>query len=262
MRYFLEMSYDGTQYGGWQIQPNRTTIQEVVEKTLSVVLKAKICTIVAGRTDAGVHAFQQFAHFDYPSSLPRRFFDACNSILPCDISIEAVYLANKHINARFDALRRTYEYHITTQKSTFQHRFSIRIFNDVSIEKLNYAAEIIRSYKDFAALSKKHGSNKTTTCDIYYARWTKTETGMVFTVTANRFLWGMVRAMVGLMLAFGNGKVSEYEFKRALNSETRLPIANSVSPKGLFLKSIEYPENSFILLANHQQRIVYGKTNS
>lgn len=256
MRYFLELSYVGTHYGGWQVQPNRTTVQEVVEKALSDVLKSKICTIVAGRTDAGVHALQQFAHFDFPAPLPRRFFDSVNSILPADVTLESVYLAIRHINARFDAVKRTYEYRVTTQKSTFFHPYSLRIFKKIPIDSLNHAAEIIGLQKDFSALSKKHGSNKTGICNVYFAKWTESQNGLVFTVSANRFLWGMVRAMVGLMLAYGNEKISESELIQALTSENRKPIANSASPRGLFLKAVEYPENSLTLLANPKYNIL------
>jgi tRNA pseudouridine38-40 synthase len=132
----------------------------------------------------------------------------------------------------------------------------LRIFKEIPIEPLNRAAGIICLQKDFAALSKRHGSNKTTICNVYFAKWTESKNGLVFTVSANRFLWGMVRAMVGLMIALGNGKISESEFIQALTSENRRPIANSASPKGLFLKAVEYPENSLTLLANPKYNIL------
>ncbi|MCS7085711.1 MAG: tRNA pseudouridine(38-40) synthase TruA [Bacteroidia bacterium] len=252
----MEICYDGTRYHGWQTQPGKVTIQETIEKALSVVLKSNLRIVGAGRTDAGVHALQQFAHFDYEGRLPRRFFDMINSILPHDIALNALYLSPDNLHARYDAKTRTYEYRVLTRKSAFLHAYALRVFKQLSVESLNYAAKIISSYRDFSCLSKKHGANKTGICIIFGANWRENRDGLVFTVSANRFLWGMVRAMVGLMLAFANGKLNDVQLRAIMESRYRPSIANSAPAKGLFLKSIEYPQNSFRLLANSLQPLI------
>ena len=190
MRYFLEFSYAGTNYHGWQSQPNAISVQEVMENALSILLKSKITLIAAGRTDTGVHARQMYAHFD--SSLnaesQNQIVYQLNQFLPSDIVIHSIRQVKSDTHARFDALSRTYEYHISNGKVAFENNLHYQINQNLDFKQMNDAAQILLEYEDFECFSKSKTDVKTFFCDITYAKWTNSKKGYTFTITANRFL--------------------------------------------------------------------------
>ena len=202
MRYFLEFSYAGTNYHGWQRQPNAVSVQEVLEHALSTLLKETISLLASGRTDTGVHARQMFAHFD--GKLSKETFQQLvyqlNQFLPQDIEVHSLREVKAEAHARFDALSRSYEYHIALGKTPFGNSMHYRINQDLDLEAMNEAAAILLEYEDFECFSKSRTDVKTFLCDISYAQWSKTKNGYIFTITANRFLRNMVRAIVGTLI--------------------------------------------------------------
>ena len=205
MRYFLEFSYAGTNYHGWQRQPNAVSVQEVLEHALGTLLKETTPLLAAGRTDTGVHARQMFAHFD--GELSQETFQhlvyQLNQFLPQDIVIHSLRQVKEEVHARFDALSRSYEYHIALGKTPFGNSMHYRVNQPLDVELMNQAADILLSYEDFECFSKTKTDVKTFLCDINYARWSKTKKGYIFTITANRFLRNMVRAIVGTLIEIG-----------------------------------------------------------
>lgn len=242
MRYFLEFAYNGTHYHGWQIQPNAKTVQETLTHALSLLLKAPIELVGAGRTDAGVHAKQMYAHFDYTDS-----FDATdlikklNSYLPKDIAIQNIHSVEAEAHARFDAATRTYEYHISTVKDVFSEETCWHQHRPMDLELMNEACKILFEYKDFECFSKTNSDVFTFNCTIFQASWEQRETHIIFTITANRFLRNMVRAIVGTMINIGLGKTSLEEFRDIIESKNRSKAGFSVPGKGLFLTQVTYP---------------------
>jgi tRNA pseudouridine38-40 synthase len=208
VRYFLEFSYAGTNYHGWQSQPNAISVQEVMENALSILLKSKITLIAAGRTDTGVHARQMYAHFD--SSLnaesQNQIVYQLNQFLPSDIVIHSIRQVKSDTHARFDALSRTYEYHISKGKVAFENNLHYQINQNLDFKQMNDAAQILLEYDDFECFSKSKTDVKTFFCDITYAKWTNSKKGYTFTITANRFLRNMVRAIVGTLIEIGLNK--------------------------------------------------------
>lgn len=247
MRYFIELSYYGKVYHGWQNQPNAISIQEVLEDALSKLLKAKITIVGAGRTDAGVHAEQLFAHFDYDEvfNIEKLIFKL-NSFLPKDISIQNIYKVKEDAHARFDALSRTYNYIITQKKDVFNSEGSCYIKHDLDIGKMNEAAKILFDYRYFKCFSRSNTDVKTYNCIIMLAEWKKVNNQLIFTIKADRFLRNMVRAVVGTMLEIGLGKTSIEEFHQIIESGDRTKAGASVPAHGLYLSKIEYPKNIFI----------------
>ena len=208
MRYFLELSYNGSAYHGWQNQPNAITVQEVIEKALSTLLKEPIAIMGAGRTDTGVHALQMFAHFD-----TERVFDSAdlvfklNSFLPKDIVIAAIFKMKADAHARFHATSRTYLYRITLHKNVFSFDKALYVKQDLDVDKMMEASKILFEYKDFQCFSKTNTDVKTYNCDIMKAEWTFENNELHFTIKADRFLRNMVRAIVGTMINIGLGKI-------------------------------------------------------
>ena len=205
MRYFLEFSYAGTNYHGWQRQPNAVSVQEVLEHALSTLLKETISLLASGRTDTGVHARQMFAHFDGKLSLEtfQQLVYQLNQFLPQDIVVHSLREVKAEAHARFDALSRSYEYHIALGKTPFGNSMHYRINQDLDLEAMNEAAAILLEYEDFECFSKSRTDVKTFLCDISYAQWSKTKNGYIFTITASRFLRNMVRAIVGTLIEIG-----------------------------------------------------------
>jgi tRNA pseudouridine38-40 synthase len=247
LRYFIELSYNGKAYHGWQNQPNAISVQEVVEDALSKLLKTKIAIVGAGRTDAGVHAEQLFAHFDYepPFNVEMLIFKL-NSFLPVDISIQNIFEVKAESHARFHALSRTYNYIITQRKDVFNSEGSCYIKHDLDIDKMNEAAKILFDYRNFKCFSRSNTDVNTYNCTIMLAQWKEHNSQLIFTIKADRFLRNMVRAIVGTMLNIGLGKTSIEELHKIINSEDRSKAGASVPAHGLYLSRIEYKKSIFI----------------
>jgi tRNA pseudouridine38-40 synthase len=242
LRYFIELSYKGTHYNGWQIQPNAKSIQQTIEEAISVLLREKIKITGAGRTDAGVHARQMFAHFDTNQSFnSNELTYKLNSFLPQDIAIYNIFPVPQDAHARFDALSRSYEYYIHTKKDPFLNDLSWYYKTDLNIDKMNEAAKFLFKHKDFKSFSKSKTDVKTYICDIKEAFWEKNDHQLVFYITADRFLRNMVRAIVGTLVEVGQGKKSIEEFDFIIKQRDRNKAGFSVPAKGLFLTKIEYP---------------------
>lgn len=246
MRYVLDISYHGKAYAGWQIQPNANTVQAELEKALSTLLRQAVGVIGAGRTDAGVHARQLIVHFDYEGALPSNFFYGVNGILPHDIAVHRLLQPTaEDFHARFDAISRSYEYHLVLQKTPLAHGLAYWVRQKLDFSLMNEAASEMTAYQDFASFCKAHGDNKTTLCDLSHAYWEPQGDKWIFHIKANRFLRGMVRAVVGTLLEVGKGKISVADFKQIIESKDRKLAGANVAAEGLFLTEVAYPEGSF-----------------
>lgn len=244
MRYFLEFSYNGKAYHGWQNQPNAISVQEVLEKALSTLLQCDISVMGAGRTDAGVHASQMFAHFDFEGAFEAKdLVYKLNSFLPKDIAVSDVFLVQAEAHARFDALSRTYTYKIATSKNVFDYDFAYQLQLALDVEAMNEACKILCQYKDFQSFSKSNTDVKTYHCAIKEAYWTEKYNELVFTIKADRFLRNMVRAIVGTMVNIGLGKLKPEDLHAIIKSKNRSEAGFSVPAQGLFLEKITYPES-------------------
>ena len=244
LRYFIEIAYNGKNYHGWQVQPNAITVQEVLDNTLSTLLRKEIKVTGAGRTDAGVHAKQMFAHFDYEEINDfSSFIFRINSFLPKDISIQDIFEVNEEAHTRFDASRREYEYVISLQKNPFSEGISYLIHQKPDVSLMNEAAKILLNYKDFQCFSRTNTDVKTYYCSINEAYWKEENSQLIFTISADRFLRNMVRAIVGTLLNIGFGKTSLQDFHEIIKSKDRTKAGASAPAHGLFLTKIEYPKS-------------------
>lgn len=242
MRYFLEFAYNGKNYCGYQIQPSVPTIQETLEKALSILLRTKIEIIGAGRTDAGVHASLMYAHFDISEKLDsNQLIKKLNSFLPQDIAVYNLYEVSNDAHARFDATARTYHYFINHKKSPFSNETSWYSHHNLDVDKMNEAAKILLEYIDFECFSKVHTDVKTFNCSIKEAYWIKNENQLQFIITADRFLRNMVRAIVGTLVNIGLGKINNDDFRKIIEGKNRSQAGFSVPAQGLFLVNIVYP---------------------
>lgn len=247
-RYFIFISYKGTAYHGWQVQPNSLTIQQTIEKILGLLLGEKIDTIGAGRTDAGVHASFFCAHFDSMSEdldKSNNLLFKINRFLPKDISVNAIRKVRQDANARFSALSRTYKYYITTVKNPFEEDSSWFIHGALDVEMMNQVSGELLKHTDFTSFSKLHTDVKTNNCRIFQAGWSMNGTMLEFTITADRFLRNMVRAIVGTMVEAGRGKISTGQFREIILACDRSRAGKSAPAKGLFLTGIEYPSDIY-----------------
>lgn len=241
MRYFIELAYKGTNYHGWQYQPGADSIQETLNKSLSLLLKTDIDIVGAGRTDTGVHAKQMYAHFDYENEIDTpQLIHKLNSFLPKDIVVYNIQKVADESHARFDALKRTYEYHIHTTKDVFENEGSYQFMLPLDIDKMNEACQLLFKYNDFECFSKVNTDVKTFNCVIFEAYWTRSGNKLVFTISADRFLRNMVRAIVGTMINIGTGKISLADFEKIIESKDRSQAGFSVPAHGLYLTKIEY----------------------
>ena len=241
MRYFIELAYKGTNYHGWQYQPGADSIQETLNKSLSLLLKTDIDIVGAGRTDTGVHAKQMYAHFDYENEIDTpQLIHKLNSFLPKDIVVYNIQKVADESHARFDALKRTYEYHIHTTKDVFENEGSYQFMLPLDIDKMNEACQLLFKYNDFECFSKVNTDVKTFNCVIFEAYWTRSGNKLVFTISADRFLRNMVRAIVGTMINIGTGKISLADFEKIIESKNRSQAGFSVPAHGLYLTKIEY----------------------
>jgi len=238
MRYFVEFAYNGSGFHGSQRQPNALTVQEVMEDAFSMVLREPVALTFAGRTDAGVHAEQMFAHLDITVSVERLVFSAerLNSLLPPSIVIRQIFPVADDMHARFSAVERTYEYRITTQKDPFRPNQVTRVAPGLDFEAMNRAARLLLGTHDFASFCKVHTDVKTTICTVTRAEWGNN----VFTITADRFLRNMVRAVVGTLFEVGRGKMSIDEFQNVIDCRNRCAAGQSAPAEGLFLTKVSY----------------------
>jgi tRNA pseudouridine38-40 synthase len=247
-RFFIELFYDGTNYHGWQVQPNSITVQEMLDKALTTILRQPIETIGCGRTDTGVHAREFFAHFDLeveetidhgPWTIEK--IKSLNAILPTDIAIKNLIPVSPEAHARFDAVLRSYEYHIHFNKDPFKQNYSWLIRDQPNVELMNKAAKMIMEFTDFSCFSKSNTQVKTNNCKIYRAEWVKTTDGIVFHISADRFLRNMVRAIVGTLLQVGRLEIEPWEVKLIIQSKNRSKAGTSVPACGLYLTEVKYP---------------------
>ena len=246
MRYFVTFSYFGSSYHGWQRQPNATSVQQTMEAVFTTLLGSPIALVAAGRTDAGVHARKMVAHFDFLSPLQSQELKArLNSFLPDDIAIAEIVPVAAEAHARFSALSRTYEYWIVQEKHPFYKDSAFNFRHPLDLKAMNTAAEVMMEYEDFECFSKSRTDVKTFLCTIREAVWTVRDEKLVFTITADRFLRNMVRAIVGTLLEVGQGKIGIEDVKTIIKSKDRSRAGASVPAKGLYLTQIEYPKNIF-----------------
>ncbi len=242
-RYFLQLSYKGTNYHGWQIQPNAISVQEVIEDALSKILREKIAVVGAGRTDTGVHASFFILHFEAENTIPENLdlVYKLNSFLPHDIAVQKVWKVSADLHARFSATSRTYKYYITTEKNPYGVETSHKYLKPLDVANMNEAAQTLFDYEDFTSFSRLGTEVKTNNCKIMKAAWTVEEKELVFTIKADRFLRNMVRAVVGTLLEVGKGKLTIQQFREIIEQKDRGAAGASASAQGLFLVDIEYP---------------------
>jgi len=245
LRYFLELAYRGSAYHGWQRQPNAVTVQEKVEDALATLLREPVEVVGAGRTDTGVHARQLFAHFDLEAELSPDFVFKMNSVLPMDIAVRSLLKMKPEAHARFDALSRTYEYHVVLEKDPFSLESAYFLKRKPDLKKMNEAAKMLMEYSDFKCFSRSRTDVRTYTCRIEEAYWEKRGESLMFNIKADRFLRNMVRAVVGTLLEIGWGKLEIEELHQIIKSKNRSEAGASVPAHGLYLTKVEYPNNIF-----------------
>ena len=239
----MELSYDGTNYHGWQNQPNALTVQSCVENALKTILKTNIPIYAAGRTDSGVHAIQMYVHFDFDNKLDfNKIIHDLNSFLPYDISINNIFKVKDDFHARFDAISREYKYVISIKKNVFDYNKAYFLHKDLDLLLMNKACQILKNYKNFKCFSRSNSDVKTYNCDVQLANWVKSNNKITFIIKANRFLRNMVRAIVGTMIQVGMKKINLNEFEKIITSQNRINAGPSAPAHGLFLAKIEYPK--------------------
>lgn len=245
-RYFIKLSYEGTNYHGWQIQDNVKTVQEEVNKALSTILGTEITCTGCGRTDTGVHATDFYAHFDTDNvTTPYSDFTyKVNGCLPPDIALHEIYDVGKEANSRFDATSRSYVYKIITKKDVFAKHAYFH-YKKMDLQLMNSCTQLLLAHTDFSCFSKSHTQTHTNDCDITEAQWIAEDVKLEFRISANRFLRGMVRAIVGTLLEVGEGKISKEDFKKILADKDRSNAGFSVPANGLFLTRVDYPDGYF-----------------
>ena len=241
--YFIQLAYKGTNYHGWQIQPNAISVQEEIQKALHTAFRVPISIVGCGRTDTGVHATDFYAHFDYSEELEKSsFLNRINGILPHDIAIFDLIKVDDKAHTRFNATARTYHYFINKVKSPFYNDSSYFLRKKIDLDKMNEASKLLIRKADFGCFSKSNTQVNTNICDITNAKWSIEPNGQIkFEITANRFLRGMVRAIVGTLIWVGEGKMSLEQLEELIESKDRTKAGFSVPAKGLFLVKIDYP---------------------
>lgn len=247
MRYFFEIAYHGKNYAGWQNQANAITIQSVIENALSQIFRKETKIIASGRTDTGVHCEQQFFHCDLDKPFEyENMIIKLNSFLPRDIVVKSIRKVRPEANARFDAVERTYDYRITRKKNPFLEGLAWHYFRPLDVQTMNKAAALLTGEHDFECFSKVHTDVNHFLCDIKKANWKENGEMLEFTITANRFLRGMVRSIVGTLIDVGSGKTSMKEFQLIIQSRDRKKAGPNVPPQGLYLTKIKYPAGIFV----------------
>ena len=243
MRYFITLSYDGTRYHGWQVQPNGPSVQEKLQWALSTILRQDIQVTGAGRTDAGVHARMMVAHFDVETMVYelQDLTYKLNRLLPQDIAIQMMEPVSDEMHARFSATSRTYHYYIHTVKDPFLRAYSCELHYPLDFQLMNEAAAILMTYEDFGAFCKAHADVKTTLCHITAAQWHQSSpSSWYFEITANRFLRNMVRAVVGTLIDVGRGRLSLDDFRKVIEGKRRTEAGESMPANALFLEEVKY----------------------
>ena len=241
-RYFISISYDGTAYHGWQVQPNGHSVQAELQRCLSTLLREEIAVTGAGRTDAGVHARCMVAHFDIEQPIDEgQLTYKLNRILPRDISVQKVWEVANDLHARFSAVSRTYHYYIHTQKDPFLRSYSCELHYSLDFAKMNEAAACLLQYEDFGAFCKSHTDVKTTLCQVTQARWVQQSSySWYFEISANRFLRNMVRAVVGTLIDVGRGRLTVEDFCKVVEGKKRTDAGESMPAHALFLEDVSY----------------------
>lgn len=246
MRYAIHLAYNGANYCGWQTQPELPTVQLTLEQALSTLLRAPIAIVGCGRTDTGVHASDFYAHFDYEVPSEGQQVDMSNlvfklnSFLPTDIAIFDIFRVKNNFHARFSALSRTYQYHVSDARLPFMQGLYSRIYFKPDIDKMNEAASVLMEYEDFTSFAKLHTDNKTNICHLMQAHWASQGEEMVFTIKSNRFLRNMVRSVTGTLLDVGRGKLSIKGLREIIEKKNRCAAGVSMPAQGLFLTKVEY----------------------
>ncbi len=244
MRYFIEFSYKGTNYSGWQKQNNAISVQQKLDEALTLILRETIETVGSSRTDTGVHAEQQYAHFD--TNQPVKDCEVLtyrlNSLLPFDIAVHRVFAVEDTAHSRFDANYRRYEYRIVKRKNPFLHNESHIFHKPLNIQLMNEAALLLFKYKNFESFSKMHTQVNNFLCEITEAEWFEKDGILIFSVKSNRFLRGMVRALVGTLLEVGTGKKTIADFEKIIQAQDRSKAGAQAPAEGLFLVEVGYPE--------------------
>ena len=241
MRYFIKLAYSGTNYHGWQYQPNASSVQETMNKAVSTILNTEINLMGAGRTDTGVHSKEMYAHFDFEKSLEiESVIHKLNSFLPKDITVYDIIPVPAAAHTRFDAVKRTYEYHINTFKDPFLQEQSWYFHQHLDIDLMNQAAQLLFDHTDFQCFSKVNTDVNTFDCTVFEAHWSKENEKLIFTISANRFLRNMVRAIVGTLINIGLHKITLTDFDAIIKSKNRDKAGFSVPARGLYLTKIEY----------------------
>lgn len=247
MRYFIEIAYKGTHYAGWQIQENAQSVQAEIEKALCISLREPISITGSGRTDTGVHASQQFAHFDTEQPITYQKIRSWNALLPADITIKNIFRVDDKAHTRFDATERSYQYKIIHEKNPFLKDLATLELAVLQIDKMQEAAQKILLYDDFESFSKVKTNVKNFKCKIKKAHWFYEKDSisgvnlLIFEITANRFLWGMVRAIVGTLLDVGKKKIEISDFEKIIEERNRAKASSAAPPQGLYLSKITYP---------------------
>ncbi|MCD8186787.1 MAG: tRNA pseudouridine(38-40) synthase TruA [Rikenellaceae bacterium] len=247
MRFFLTLSYKGTAYHGWQIQENAPSVQGALQQALSILLKEPVDVVGAGRTDTGVHAAFYVAHFQCSGNKPLQedFVYHLNAVLPKDIAVYSVRAVSNQAHARFSATLRQYKYYLLTEKDPFRIDTAYRYPLPLDLEKMNEAAAVLTEYEDFESFCKLHADNKTTLCHLQESFWIREENLLIYTVSADRFLRNMVRAIVGTLIDVGRGKTDIDQFRQIIESKNRGAAGTSAPAHGLFLTDVRYPETLF-----------------
>ena len=246
MRYFIDISYDGSNYHGWQIQPNADTVQHQINLAFSTILNEEINVLGAGRTDTGVHAKKMIAHFDTNQTIDfEKFKYRINGFLKNDISLNDIYKVKEDAHARFSAISRTYEYRVSRTKNPFSVN-SYFLLRDLDFQSMKKACKFLHGSHDYTSFAKLHSENYTNNCEVYNANWKEDENLLIFTIKANRFLRNMVRAIVGTLIEIGEGKISFSDIETILMSKDRAKAGYSVPANGLSLIDIEYPKEILI----------------
>jgi tRNA pseudouridine38-40 synthase len=246
LRYFLDIAYKGTHYHGWQLQTNAHTVQAELESALQKIFRTKIETLACGRTDTGVHARQQMVHIDVPAAITPDQVYRLNRVLPFDISVNDFFPVVDTAHARFDALSRAYEYRITRKKDPFAKEQSWWLDRPLEVALMNEAAQILLKHHNFESFSKVHTDVKNFLCTIHKAEWRLENNLLLFEIEANRFLRGMVRAIVGTLVLVGLQKITVQDFEAVILASDRGKAGAAAPPEGLFLTGVKYPDDIFI----------------
>lgn len=248
-RFFIQLSYNGTAYHGWQIQENtRLTVQGMLNEILSRLINQEILVTGCGRTDTGVHARDFYAHFDCSSDLLNdhdKWVFRFNNALPDDIAVHKIFKVGEASNSRFDAVSRTYEYIITKKKDPFLINTAWFLYGDLDVNEMNKAASLLLKHTDFSSFAKSNTQSFTNNCKLYEAEWRIEGDQLIFRISADRFLRNMVRAIVGTLTEVGKGKINMKQFIEIIESKNRSNAGFSVPAEGLYLIKVEYPKDYF-----------------